>query len=58
MLDLLRDKAPLRDGLSPERATQLLLLYAGQDVYHVLVDTYGWTIEEWADWTVATLAEQ
>lgn len=58
MLDLLRDKAPLRDGLAPVRATQLLLLYAGPDVYHVLVDTYGWTLEEWADWTVATLGEQ
>jgi AcrR family transcriptional regulator len=58
MLDLLRAKAPLRPGLSPERATQLLLLYAGQDVYHVLVDTYGWTVDEWRDWTVATLAEQ
>ncbi len=58
MLDLLREKSPLRDGLSPERATQLLLLYAGQDVYHVLVDTYAWTLEEWADWTVATLSEQ
>jgi hypothetical protein len=44
--------------LSPERATQLLLLYVGQDVYHVLVDTYGWTLDEWADWTVATLSEQ
>jgi AcrR family transcriptional regulator len=58
MLDLLRAKAPLRPGLSPERATQLLLLYAGQDVYHVLVDTYGWTVEEWRAWTVATLGEQ
>jgi len=58
MLELLRTKAPLRDGLTPERATQLLLLYAGQDVYHVIVDGYGWTVEEWVDWTVATVAEQ
>jgi hypothetical protein len=28
------------------------------DVFHVLVDGFGWTIEEWTDWTVATLAEQ
>jgi AcrR family transcriptional regulator len=58
MLDLLRAKAPLRSGVSPERATQLLLLYAGPDVYHVLVDDYGWTLEEWVEWTVATLDEQ
>lgn len=58
MLDLLRAKAPLRPELSPERATQLLLLYAGQDVYHVLIDVYGWTFDEWVDWTVVTLDEQ
>jgi hypothetical protein len=28
------------------------------DVYHVLVDVYGWTVADWTDWTVATLAEQ
>jgi hypothetical protein len=40
MLEILRGKAPLREGLDPERATHLLLLYVGEDVYHVLVDTY------------------
>lgn len=54
MLDVLRKKAPLR----PERANHLLLLYAGPDVYHVLVDVYGWTHEDWAEWTVATVADQ
>jgi AcrR family transcriptional regulator len=58
MLDLLREKAPLRTGLSPERGTHLLLLYIGMDVYHVLVDGSGWTHGEWVDWSVATLAEQ
>lgn len=58
ILDVLREKAPLRDGLDPERAVHLLLLYVGEDVYHVLVDTYGWAHEEWVDWTVATLLDQ
>ena len=58
MLDVLRPKAPLRAGLTPERATHLLLLYVGMDVFHVLVDGFGWTVDEWTDWTVATLAEQ
>ncbi len=58
MLDLLREKAPLRRDLTPERATQLLLLYVGMDVYNVLVSVYGWTHDEWVDWTVTTLAEQ
>jgi AcrR family transcriptional regulator len=56
--EILRAKAPLRTGLDPERATHLLLLYVGEDVYHVLVDTYGWRHEDWIDWTVATLLSQ
>jgi len=58
MLEVLLRKAPLRPGLDPERANHLLLLYAGPDVYHVLVDVYGWTHVEWVNWTVATMAEQ
>ena len=58
ILDILRAKAPLREGLDPERATHLLLLYVGEDVYHVLVGTYGWTHEDWVDWTVVTLLHQ
>jgi AcrR family transcriptional regulator len=58
MLEILRDKASLRDGLDPERATHLLLLYAGEDVYHELVDTDQWSHQEWIDWTVTTLLQQ
>ena len=58
MLEILRVKAPLREGLEPERATHLLLLYVGEDVYHVLVDTYRWPHEDWVDWTVGTLLDQ
>jgi AcrR family transcriptional regulator len=58
MLEILRGKAPLREGLDPERATHLLLLYVGDDAYHVLVDTYRWPHEDWVDWTVGTLLYQ
>jgi AcrR family transcriptional regulator len=58
VLKLLRAKAQLRKGLSPERATDLLLLFVGMDVYHVLVGDHAWSHEEWVDWTVATLADQ
>jgi AcrR family transcriptional regulator len=58
MLEILRGKAPLREGLDPERATHLLLLYVGEDVYHALVDTYRWPHEDWVDWTVSTLLYQ
>lgn len=38
ILDILRTKSPLREGLDPKRATHILLLYVGEDVYHFLVD--------------------
>jgi AcrR family transcriptional regulator len=58
ILDILRAKAPLRTGLTRDRATQLLLLYVGVDVYRVLVSDFGWIHDEWVDWTVATVKEQ
>jgi AcrR family transcriptional regulator len=58
MLDMLASKAKLRAGVTPERATHLLLLYLGMDVYRVLVIDFGWTHKAWVDWTVATAAEQ
>src|SRR2546426_8851688 len=58
LLDLLRAKAGLRPGLSRERATDLLLLFVGGDVYHVLVGGNGWSHEEWTHWAGAAPAEQ
>jgi AcrR family transcriptional regulator len=58
MLELLRHKAALRRGLTPKRATDLLLLFGGMDVYHVLVGSRRWSHQEWADWAVLTLAQQ
>ena len=57
MLDVLRTKSALREGVSPERATQLLLMYVGE-VYRILVHDFGWSHDDWVDWTVATVAEQ
>lgn len=56
ILEILVAKSPLRDGLTPERATHLLLFYLGSDVYRPLVCDFGWTHEEWVDWAVATIA--
>lgn len=58
MVDVLRAKAPLRADLTPERATDLLLLYVGMDVYHALVEVAGWSHDEWTAWTKATLSHQ
>jgi AcrR family transcriptional regulator len=56
VLDLLVSKAHLGPGITPERATHLLLLYLGMDVYRVLVDDLGWTHEAWGEWVVTTVS--
>ena len=58
ILEILVAKSPLRHGLTPERATHLLLFYLGSDAYRPLVRDFGWTHEEWVDWTIATIADQ
>ena len=58
MLEVLLTKSALRDGLTHERATQLLLMYVGMDAYRVLVHDFGWSHPDWIDWTVATVSEQ
>lgn len=58
VVKLLSAKAGLRPGLSLERGTDLLLLYAGTEVYHVMVEMRGWSHDEWLGWTVVTLADQ
>jgi AcrR family transcriptional regulator len=58
MLEILLTKSALPHEVPPELATQLLLLYIGMDVYRVLVLDFGWSHEDWIDWTVATVSEQ
>ena len=57
-LEILLSKSALRDGIALERATQLLLLYVGPDIYRVLVRDYAWTHDAWIEWTARTVAEQ
>jgi AcrR family transcriptional regulator len=58
ILKILVAKSSLRDEMTPERATHLLLFYLGSDAYRPLVHDFGWTHEAWVDWTVATIADQ
>ncbi len=58
IIEILATKSAFRASVSPARATDLLLLYLGMDVYRVLVLDFGWTHQDWIDWTVATVSEQ
>ena len=51
MLDLvgaLSCKTPIRPGLTPQRAADVLFVLLGPDLYRTLVIERGWTSEEWA----------
>lgn len=58
MVEMLRAKAPLRDGLTVDRATDLLLFHLGPHAYVGLVMDRGWSHGEWLDWTAAALLAQ
>jgi len=58
VIELLSTKAPRSAGLDLERATDLLLLYAGTDMYHVLVERRGWSHDEWLTWAATALGQE
>lgn len=55
MVEMLASKAPLAEGLTLERATDLYLLYLGPHPYRGLVVDHGWTEAAWLDWTTEAL---
>ncbi len=54
---VLAKKAPLRPGVTLDRATDLFLFYLGPLAYVGLVMDRGWSYDDWLEWTVATLLE-
>jgi AcrR family transcriptional regulator len=58
MVDVLAAKAPLRAGLPPDRATDVMLLLLGPASHRTLVADRGWSHAEWVDWTAGALTEQ
>lgn len=58
MVEFLRTKRPLREGLTDERASDVFLFLASPGAYRVLVDDRGWAHAEWVAWTSRVLAEQ
>ncbi|TDO66676.1 hypothetical protein EV651_104243 [Kribbella sp. VKM Ac-2571] len=57
-LAFLTGKHPLREGLSDTRARDILLVVLGPQLYNQFTRDLGWTSEEVATWTTATLLEQ
>jgi AcrR family transcriptional regulator len=55
IVSLFTTKAPLKEGLSLVRATQLVLLYIGPHTYRGLVIDYGWSHDEYVAWAVEAI---
>lgn len=48
----------LRPGLDVERATDLVVVLAGHDVYRGLVQEARWSVADYKEWLLTTLAQQ
>lgn len=58
LVEMLEAKMPLRPGLTPEGATELIVFYLGPHAFTGLVTDGGWAYDDWLDWTVGTIYEQ
>ncbi|MEZ4595593.1 MAG: TetR family transcriptional regulator [Chloroflexota bacterium] len=57
MLGFLVVKRPLREGLTQERAVDVLLFLASPGAYRALVIERGWSHAEWVAWTSGALCQ-
>ncbi len=48
----------LRDGLDPQRATDIVFGLLSHELYRLLVIEQGWAPEDWERWAADTLAAQ
>ena len=50
-------RGPLRDGLSVERATQVVWTLTSPEVHLLMRDTGGWSQRSYRDWLAQALAD-
>jgi AcrR family transcriptional regulator len=58
MVESLSDRFPLQDGLTPERATDVLMVVMSPSTYQGFVGDYGWAPAEWQQWCARALSAQ
>lgn len=54
----LTEKHPLREGVEPARALDLLLALTGPQVFQLLTADYGWSVADYADWTTGAILRE
>ena len=58
MVARLGELGALRHGLDADRATDLVVVLFGHDVFRSLVSEAGWSVPEYKAWLLTTLAQQ
>ncbi len=58
MVTRLSELGEIRAGLGEHRATDIVVVLFGHDVYRSLVGDAGWSVPEYKSWLLATLAQQ
>jgi AcrR family transcriptional regulator len=58
LVSALTEKHPLRPGLTPLKARDILLVLTGPQLFVQYTRQLGWTAEELADWMTTALLEQ
>lgn len=58
MVAKLAELGALRAGLDKHRATDIVVVLFGHDVYRSLVGEAGWSVSEYKTWLLTTLAQQ
>jgi len=58
MVGRLDELGVLRPGLEPDRATDVVVVLFGHDVFRSLVTQAGWSVPEYKAWLFTTLAQQ
>lgn len=55
VIDLLATKGSLKEGLTPERATDVMLVVYGDATHVLFTRDHGWSHDEYVAWVSATL---
>jgi AcrR family transcriptional regulator len=58
LIGMLTAKKPLRKGLAPGRARDILLSFTGPYQFQLLTAEYGWSVAEYRDWVVQAVLRE
>lgn len=57
LVELLAAKQALRDGMTADRATDVVFSLLSHELFLLLTEERGWPVDEWETWITATIAD-